>query len=364
MRHVCQILDAGPAPQNPNVVIAEFALLWWLDDNPIKWRGFLNADTMSFCLNYQRSQRKNDISDSIPEPAAFSLPTYTWHWSAMADLAQLSQCSRCRLYRSLAMGTWSKLCDLRTIVHAARSQYNADVIVATRRASGLNEMFEEAVTKDTSASSDVASEDISRLIQTSSANAGQSRPRSCQKKDKGQQEEESEKVKGWRLISKGRHENAQQLTLPVSKWTWGVDLTEADRGLILPHSGYDESLEDDRTWSKYSPLPDIDKLVKDGNAPFFPLSSDITHVPDLMPDEFPIEFSLPPLQHIGHSEVPSGFLGHRVVTKGPAEPEPASLSTRTWFPPPPVNYVQLPEQQGLSWQFLIFLFFLMIFSEY
>ena len=145
---------------------------------------------------------------------------------------------------------------------------------------------------------------------------------------------------------------------------WGVDLTEADlkemvhgadQGFILPHSGYDESLEDDWTWSKYSSLPDIDKLVKDGDAPFFPLSSDITHVPDLLPDEFPIEFCLPPLQHVGHSEMPSGFRRCMVVTEEPAKPEPALLSAPTWFPPPPVNYVQLPEQQGWSWQFSILL---------
>lgn len=164
-------------------------------------------------------------------------------------------------------------------------------------------MFEKAVVKDTSADSDVGSEDISTLIAV--ADAGQSRPRSSRKKKgKGRQVQESEKVKGWRLISEGRLATAQKDTLPASKWTWGVDLTEADleemvhgadRGFILPHSGYDESLEDDQTWSKYSSLPDIDKLVKDGDAPFLPLSSDITHVPDLLPDEFPIEFCLPPL---------------------------------------------------------------------
>ena len=364
MRHIRQILDAGPAPQSANCAIAKFALSWWLDDKSPEWNNFLNADTLMLCLEYHRSQRKNDTSDRFPKPAGFTLPSYTWHWSAMADSAQPSHCTRCRLYRSLALGTWSKLRDLRSFVHAARSQFSADVIVATRRASGLNEMFEKAVVKDTSADSDVGSEDISRLIAV--ADAGQSRPRSSRKKGKSRQVQESEKVKGWRLVSEGRLATAQKDTLPASKWTWGVDLTEADlkemvhgadRGFILPHSGYDESLEDDQTWSKYSSLPDIDKLVKDGDAPFLPLSSDITHVPDLLPDEFPIDFCLPPLRRVGHSEVPSGFQRHRGVTEVSAEPEPALLSAPTWFPPPPVNYVQLPEQQGLSCQFSILLVF-------
>ncbi len=154
-----------------------------MSDMPTDWGHFLNEDTMSLCLNYHHSQKKNKPSESIPEPEPFSLPSYTWHWSAMADsLIAANADSTVPWFWALGasfvtFAALFTLLDLNT---------NADVIVATRCASGLNELFEEAVAKDTSANADVASEDISRLIPT--AGASQSDPRSHHEKGKDRQE--------------------------------------------------------------------------------------------------------------------------------------------------------------------------------
>jgi hypothetical protein len=270
------------------------------------------------------------------------------------------------------LGTWNKLKDLRVIVNAARSQYSADTIFATRRASGFNELFEAVVAKEFPTPENVSQDDVSRLARVAGAGSFSVNP-STTKKGKGKENQQSEVVDGWRLISQERLKNADQNVHPESKWTWGVDLEEqdlrdivrsADRGLVLPHSGYDESLPDDISSSKYSPLPNLQDFEQEGNAPFLPLSSDITVVPELEPHQFPIEFTIPPLCNEGYTNVPSGYLRYKAMSS--AERKTAVTSAHQWVHQPqdyvqvpvPVTYttpVSIQEQYG-SFYFIIILF--------
>src|SRR5258708_1788576 len=92
------------------------------------------------------------------------------------------------------------------------------------------------------------------------------------------------------------------------KWTWGIDLTEADlremvRGVDRvgsPHSGYDLTLGTGSELSTVSDYLDPAAIedINDNDLRFDALSPDVMSVRSLEPHEFPVAFTRPPLHHL------------------------------------------------------------------
>ena len=216
---------------DPSLHISDFLNPWWLGDvHPSKPSTIFSAGTVRAALDHYRKQLE---SDTITAPALsidltteLNKPCYTWHDSAYADTAL--DCTRCRLYRAVPLGTMDTIRDYRNMVHGLEVASEGKRDVAMRRASIFNELYEAALQKE--CRMDAESKPRKKVPQ--------------QVIPKGPIEVLKSEIKS--LIMMCTND-------PSRKWTWGVDLTEADldrlvRGAdrYMPneyHSGYDTDLE-------------------------------------------------------------------------------------------------------------------------
>jgi len=133
---------------------------------------------------------------------------------------------------------------------------------------------------------------------------------------------------------------------------WGPDLTEedlkglvrgGDRNNVLPHTGYDESL-DERSIGFPSPPVNIARFTAAGDPPFFQLSPDIMEVPDLEPHEFPaFTFMVPEDNPLQFDQGPGASPGAGASPNTNKKKAAANQFSPALFPPPPKNYVKLPD---------------------
>jgi hypothetical protein len=75
----------------------------------------------------------------VDESAALNKPAYGWHPEAKANSD--NKCTRCRLYRAVALGVYDQLWDLRNAVQAFEVATQGERDLATRRASGFSDLF-------------------------------------------------------------------------------------------------------------------------------------------------------------------------------------------------------------------------------
>jgi hypothetical protein len=274
----------------------EFYLPWWTgSDAPTAQNQFLCSASLKSALNHYRLELKAalfpfrvphsilNLADELNKPA------YTWH-SSVNDMPKSptpNKCTRCRLYRAVAVGVMDQLRDTYNMVHACQTANQSDKDLAIRRASGFNELFEAALKKES---------DLKAGSGLGGADGMESGPGS---KGKGKETErpqfgpEVEELKKWmtELVMGGRGTAS-------SKWTWGVDLTEDDLvGLIRgadrldepPHSGYDHDLPSGSLHSLITESLDPVNLEdpSDPDLRFDDLSGSITPLPELRPRYIP-----------------------------------------------------------------------------
>ena len=316
----------------PDSHIGSFILDWW-NDSPKKRdkSRILCSKTLYVCVEYHLNQLRmaaikaeRGVGPSVPPPSAplvvppvptaeekkLLKPFYGWHTGTF-DLKG-SHCDKCRLYRTITLGVWDKLRDLRNLTNTFQSVHTAERTLSERAAAGFNLLYEEAVKMETAKEKASSAGTASSSSTTAAAAA------------------------------------AGTLTSPdsSSKWTWGVDLDEshirgmvraADSGFVLPHSGYDDSLGDFSLPSESEgPSPSVHRQLDDEiiNRPSYePLSSDIRYERELTHDEIPIAFNNFPLNP-----------GATVNSKSPKKRSFINplKEHRMWLPPPPSEYVELP----------------------
>jgi hypothetical protein len=275
---------------DPALGIHMFHLPWWTSPNsPTGNPSYLSSATIKSALNhYQREltaamkpfgapHRIRNLADELNKPA------YTWHSSVNASLPNSpNNCTRCRLYRAVAVGVMDQLRDTYNMVHACEIANGAEKDIAIRRASGFNELFEAALRKECDPEGGSGSGE-SHGQESGSESEGKG-------KEKERFGPEVEELISWtkKLVKEGAS----------SKWTWGVDLTEDDlRGLIrgadrqyqVPHSGYDRDLPSASLTSKMSEALDALNLEDphDDDLRFDELSKSITIIPELRLHEIP-----------------------------------------------------------------------------
>ena len=142
---------------DPALEIASYYLSWWI---PLRTRpspsGCLSSETIVAALEDYREQVGLAMHRMEPPLVIRNLtkelnkPAYTWHSSAYNDDLPntLHNCTRCRLYRAVAVGVMDKLRDTYNMVHACEVANEAEKDIAMRRASGFNELFEAVLKKE------------------------------------------------------------------------------------------------------------------------------------------------------------------------------------------------------------------------
>lgn len=276
---------------DPALDVKIFHLPWWTGSQtmPTSESSYLCSTTLKSALDQYRLRLEEAlIPFGVPHTISnlaneLNKPAYTWHSSVNDHLPNNSNhCTRCRLYRSVAVGVLDQLRDTYNMVHACKIANQAEKDIAIRRASGFNELYEAALKKEREegANSDSAS------VEPHHHQSGKGK----EKQRFGPEVEELKKLTK-QLVMQG--------AMASSKWTWGVDLTEndlrslirgADRQYQLPHSGYDEELAsslENKTSEALNPVDLEDPNDPKINLLFDELSPSIRVVPELHADDIP-----------------------------------------------------------------------------
>jgi hypothetical protein len=236
-------LDAGCDTDDIARPVASYRLEWWTQDGSL----LLSFETLDTCLEH--FQALTGLPDVMPLP--FKKPAYTWsrHLSTRSD-GGLPACTKCNLYRSVALGALDDMQDLRHLAHGLEVTADSQLRTAKRDAGAFFQLYEAAMLKA------IQEEDIPGEV----------------------------------------------TSMPNSNWTSGPTLTRSEvLNLFRPppevrpraHSGYNVSL---------SPGPRHDDssiaLSPGMGINVFDIPDFLHHrVPSLELDEIPNHFNFPPLRH-------------------------------------------------------------------
>jgi len=274
---------------DPALDVHSFLFPWWKGLHPsIGMPPHLCSATIESALDCYRRRLADahipfgpphticDLSEELNKPA------YTWHSSVNDDLP--NDCTRCRLYRAVAVGVVDQLRDTYNMVHACEVANVAKKDIAIRRASGFNELFEAAVKKECEQGA------VEPEPGSGPGDAGGTKGKAKQTEQFGP---EVGKLKDWmkKVVMDAEHNAAR-------KWTWGVDLTDedllclirgADAEYQLPHSGYDQDLFTGALRSHTSDARDPADLEdwNDSDLLFDVLSTPINVIPELRSPDIP-----------------------------------------------------------------------------
>ena len=273
----------------------EFYSPWWDSPNaPTRPNSFLSLSTLKSALEHYHDQLDTamiGVPHTIRNLAhELNKPAYTWHSSVNDRLPNPSNtCTRCRLYRSVAVGVMDQLRDTYNMVHACEIANEAEKSIAIRRASGFNELYEAAVKKECEIKGRSGSDE----------SVGENEPggNAPDRKGKGKEKERQHgrsAIEDLKVLVK----NLAKEDASPWKWTWGVDLNEddlsrlirgADRNDQIPHSGYDQDLPTGSLLSQTSEAldPAILEDPNDNDLLFDDVSNSIGIIPELGPYEIP-----------------------------------------------------------------------------
>jgi hypothetical protein len=204
--------------------------------------------------------------------------------------------------------------DLRHHLHGLEVSFEGRSKATARRAAGFHELHQAAIMKESAASPP----DHEWAAGQSSQSKGKAKA--------GNAQAHAEQV---RLNAAAELRRLQNL--PELKWTWGADLSKDEvLKLMRPvtsdcaniHSGYVDSLASGLRgeWSERS----LSASSEPHNVS--DLGEDVTNVPELHPDQYPVHFTYPPLRH---------FFSDPPVARAPTQPS-------SWLHPPPNNYINFP----------------------
>jgi hypothetical protein len=301
-------------PDEPNLRVDDFDFAWWRDSSPpLKYTAYLSFVTIRRALKNHRTRLESlppleNVDSRLQQQFvvdAFHEPIYSWHSEVHAEIP--NGCARCKLYRAVARGAQDKLRDAYNWAQACETANKAEKEVAARRASGFQELFVAALAKESSVFKDADNPGGGWGSKEFSRKDKECRSSCCSKPTEKGKEREKETGREECPTKQSLKELWRQMvSLPPSKWTWGVNLKPedidgmvrgADRFYQLPHSGYDESLRSGKAKGWSSPIPNASDIedTTDPNIVFEELSPDFPIIRDLAPAEFPTAFAFAPL---------------------------------------------------------------------
>ena len=119
---------------DPALAVQLFNLPWWTEEHmPIGNSLYLSSTTLRSALDHYRHELVAALIDSgvphhIPNFAnKLNKPAYTWH-SAVNDTLpnNPTDCTRCRLYRAVAVGVMDQVRDVYNMVHGCEIANEAE----------------------------------------------------------------------------------------------------------------------------------------------------------------------------------------------------------------------------------------------
>ena len=125
---------------------------WWCSSSPpVKFTAYLSFATLKTALDKHRKYLRDVCSaKDLPIPALshteLNKRAYSWHLEVRADLD--NPCTRCRLYRTVTLGTMDKMHDLHNWANGLEMANIGEKEVSMCRASGFNLLFEAAMQKE------------------------------------------------------------------------------------------------------------------------------------------------------------------------------------------------------------------------
>jgi len=278
---------SGTGSDDRGMLVTNFHLPWWRGSIPqMKYSSYLSFATIHAALEAHREYVADvyvhrEKANRLDFSSELNKPAYTWHPEVDRNLE--NPCTRCRLYRAVALGAYDKLRDLRNMVHACETANQGERDLTARRAAGLNFLYEAAVVKG-----------------AGQPDAGQpdAGPGNMETNRKGKGKElDTALEERMKHLEDGLVERSQD------KWTWGTNLTYddlhaitrgADRHYQVPHSGYDFELNTGKLKGVTSPNPNPDDIedIGDPEVWFDELCPDFPHIRDLCSDEISAAFYL------------------------------------------------------------------------
>jgi hypothetical protein len=338
-------LSAGLADE-PGAGVKKFIQPWW-HQNGHPGANLLCQRSVKDHLEFHRNEMRK-----VAGAGAGAVPTsrpaisvdkhrYSWHDSVF-KMPDGKNCPRCPLYRAVALGAIDKIKSELDSARGARVASSTEAKVAMRRASAFNQVFEAAVIREGEVQTGgpaMGTEGRPGM----EGQAGAEGQAGGRRNGKARETETQRRAEEFRLASEaelGRLQNAPNVK--NVKWTSGAVLSykdllglvrAADANLELPHSGYDDSLEDGslRPDSKGRSKADMKK----GDAPFLDVGSSVEEDdPELSESEQPVVFEQRPLNRLLDSP-------QTTPSMMPAGPTP-------WLRPASRDYIQIPRADAGS----------------
>ena len=106
---------SGYGRDDPQLAVEDFHLPWWRGSSaPQKYTSYLSFVSVWACLEEHRKQLVNAVlknlgKQPVEETKQLNKPAYSW---------QVIDCTRCRLYRAVALGAADHIRDMRNMAHA------------------------------------------------------------------------------------------------------------------------------------------------------------------------------------------------------------------------------------------------------
>jgi len=314
-------LDSLSFNKNLNLDDLTFLNSWWLEDSSPGADWILGDDNLFECLKHHASQtsRLYKIQMNTAQAAervvldtpmpGMAKPAYGWSRDISAPVPTQEpllgpnpiQCTRCRLYRSVAVGAQDELQDILQMVDAMQQSFYIKFDTSMRRVAGFNLLHEVAVNKE--AMTESGPTPIPKPGPTE-----QSTPRTMQSEVRTQALQEMKKLE----ISGSM------------KWTWGVDLSDSDLLDLVQGADWDNQISDlgyDQPHTTGSVVgSDLQEpgyhLASASNERFDVLSDDILPVPDLDVRDIPHHFTTHPLRRLGRTGPLSVFIRRAMTEMG------------------------------------------------
>ena len=347
------VIDAGPEINDADSAVTKFKHSWWVPGQHSE--KYFAINTARECLEFHHARRKDTVDgaeETTPLRHLFQ-SNYIFPSSAFGDVPVppgKQPCTRCRLYRAVALGSQDKLRDLRNSLQGGMLIFCSATHLSICKAASFNQLYEAVVNKEAALVAESTA-----ILESAPAFTPIARPATASKGKK-----RAEAAEDWRMLSEEQLKHSQHIaqSQPSGKWVWGPDLTEedlkslvrgGDRNNELPHSGYDESL-DDASIGSLSPPVNIARFIEGGDPPFFQLSPDIMDIPDLEPHQYPafqiadnpLPFGQRPVAaEQGAAAAEQGAAGMS-KKRGKRKAGAESTVDQPLLPLPPKNYVKLP----------------------
>jgi len=214
-----EILDAGVDSQNPACIDTEYACNWWDQADEPDGKYVLCAETVVYCLEVHNESRTTSANVQ-PPILALALASAVGSALGLASAAEgQSRCSNCPLLHLEIIRLHEALQNCGAYANAMSTSFEHNWDVGMRRAAGFHTLHQMAIIKE------LDSENIPHSVPFPSI----TRPSGTSARKRAADI----------ITTRAKTDLERLMALPSAshKWTWGVDLTEAEV-LSIEHMRY------------------------------------------------------------------------------------------------------------------------------